>query len=262
MSYRDRGGGGGSRAPRVSLVVRNLPLDIRAEDLRSKFEKYGELKDVYIPRDYYTQRPRGFGFVEFKDTRDAEDAMYSLDRSTINGREISVTFSREGRKTPRDMMKIEARQKGYDDRYDDRRHDDRRHDDRRHDDRRHDDRRRSRSRSPRRRYSRSPRRSRSRSPRRSRERERDRSPREASPRDRSPRDRSPRERSPHELSPRDRDNGREPSRDRSPRERDYERSPRERDYERSPRERSLSRGRSPSPRRESPPRPEAAMEEM
>ncbi|GIL51381.1 hypothetical protein Vafri_7379 [Volvox africanus] len=213
MSYRERGGGGGSRPPRVSLVVRNLPLDIRAEDLRAKFEKYGELKDVYIPRDYYTQRPRGFGFVEFKDTRDAEDAMYSLDRSTINGREISVTFSREGRKTPRDMMKIEARQKGYDDRYDDRRYDDRRHEDRR-----YDDRRRSRSRSPRRHYSRSPRRSHSRSPRRSRSRERER-------------DRSPRER----------------ERDRSPGDEDMGRG---RDDERSP-----SRGRSPSPRRESP-RPE------
>ncbi len=27
----------------------------RAEDLRAKFEKYGEVRDVYLPRDYYTQ---------------------------------------------------------------------------------------------------------------------------------------------------------------------------------------------------------------
>lgn len=26
-----------------------------AEDLRAKFEVFGELRDVYIPRDYYTQ---------------------------------------------------------------------------------------------------------------------------------------------------------------------------------------------------------------
>ena len=30
--------------------------------------------------------------MEFRDNRDAEDAMYALDRSTIGGREISVSI--------------------------------------------------------------------------------------------------------------------------------------------------------------------------
>ena len=34
-------------------------------------EKYGEIRDVYIPSDYYTRKPRGFAFVEFTDSRDA-----------------------------------------------------------------------------------------------------------------------------------------------------------------------------------------------
>lgn len=36
-------------------------------------------------------RARGFGFIEFRDPRDAEEALYHLDRSTFMGREISVS---------------------------------------------------------------------------------------------------------------------------------------------------------------------------
>ncbi|CAA2957308.1 serine arginine-rich SC35-like splicing factor SCL33 [Olea europaea subsp. europaea] len=38
----------------TSLLVRNLRHDCRPEDLRARFGKFGPLKDVYIPRDYYT----------------------------------------------------------------------------------------------------------------------------------------------------------------------------------------------------------------
>jgi hypothetical protein len=37
-------------------------------------------------------RPRGFGFIEFKDQRDADEALYHLDRSDFMGREISVSW--------------------------------------------------------------------------------------------------------------------------------------------------------------------------
>ncbi len=39
---------------RCSLLIRNLPKSIRSEDLRYTAEKYGPVRDVYIPRDYYT----------------------------------------------------------------------------------------------------------------------------------------------------------------------------------------------------------------
>jgi RNA recognition motif-containing protein len=35
-------------------------------------------------------RPKGFGFIEFRDSRDAEEALYHLDRSDFGGREIQV----------------------------------------------------------------------------------------------------------------------------------------------------------------------------
>ncbi|OAE23617.1 hypothetical protein AXG93_4316s1510 [Marchantia polymorpha subsp. ruderalis] len=40
--------------PPTSLLVRNIPRDCRSEDLRLPFERYGVVKDVYLPKDYYT----------------------------------------------------------------------------------------------------------------------------------------------------------------------------------------------------------------
>ena len=50
----------------------------RAVDIREMMEKYGEVKDVYIPTDYYTRRPRGFAFVEFLNADEALEAVTQL----------------------------------------------------------------------------------------------------------------------------------------------------------------------------------------
>ncbi|XP_064466069.1 serine/arginine-rich splicing factor 12-like isoform X2 [Ornithodoros turicata] len=92
-----------SRPPNSSLFIRNVPDGTRPEDLRSLFGKYGPLTDVYVPVDYYTRRPRGFAYVQFEDVRDAEDAMYSLDRTRFYGRELEIEFAQGDRKTPSEM---------------------------------------------------------------------------------------------------------------------------------------------------------------
>jgi len=117
--------------------------------LRSLFGKYGPITDVYIPQDYYTKRHRGFAYIQFEDTRDAEDALHALDQTSFFGRELSVEFARGDRKAPHQMRRRDAPRREDDyrrrDRYDDRRR----------------DRYRSRTRSPRKSYSRSRSRSRS-----------------------------------------------------------------------------------------------------
>uniref|UniRef100_G3MM02 Serine/arginine-rich splicing factor 10 n=1 Tax=Amblyomma maculatum TaxID=34609 RepID=G3MM02_AMBMU len=198
-----------SRPPNSSLFIRNVPDGTRPDDLRSLFGKYGPLTDVYIPVDYYTRRPRGFAYVQFEDLRDAEDAMYSLDRTRFYGRELEIEFAQGDRKTPSEMRGRERMRRTRSP-YGHGRHEDR-------------GRRRSRSRSP---YARdrSPRRSRRHSYSRSRSRDRRRqsySPRRSRSYSRS-RSRSQsshlgskgksRDRSPYEII----DESREKSRSKSP----------------------------------------------
>ncbi|XP_013399253.1 serine/arginine-rich splicing factor 2 isoform X2 [Lingula anatina] len=94
--------GGYGRPPQnvddmASLKVDNLTYRTTPEDLRRSFEKYGDVGDVYIPRDRFTRESRGFAFVRFYDKRDAEDAMDAMDGAIMDGRELRVQMARYGR---------------------------------------------------------------------------------------------------------------------------------------------------------------------
>ncbi|KAA8516951.1 hypothetical protein F0562_017231 [Nyssa sinensis] len=99
---RGRYGGRGRDLP-TSLLVQNLNRDCRPEDLRGPFGEFGPLKDVYLPRDYYTGEPRGFGFVQYIDPADAAEAKYQMDGQILLGRELTVVFAEENRKKPAEM---------------------------------------------------------------------------------------------------------------------------------------------------------------
>ncbi|KAF5467311.1 hypothetical protein F2P56_017146 [Juglans regia] len=88
-----------------SLLVRNIPLDCRPEELRVPFERFGLVRDVYIPKDYYSGEPRGFAFVQFVDSYEASEAQYHMNGQIFAGREISVVLAAETRKRPEEMRR-------------------------------------------------------------------------------------------------------------------------------------------------------------
>ncbi|KAF8396788.1 hypothetical protein HHK36_018420 [Tetracentron sinense] len=101
---RGYGGYGGRREQNNgSLLVRNIPLNCRPEDLRVPFERFGPVRDVYLPKDYYSGEPRGFAFVQFVDPYDATEAQYHMNGQLFGGREITVVLAAETRKRPEDM---------------------------------------------------------------------------------------------------------------------------------------------------------------
>ncbi|GLJ29788.1 hypothetical protein SUGI_0588340 [Cryptomeria japonica] len=92
------------------LLVRNIARQTRPEDLRIPFEKFGMVKDVYLPRNYYSGEPRGFGFVKYANPDDAAEAKHYMNHQVINGREISIVFAEENRKNP-DEMRLKSRKR-------------------------------------------------------------------------------------------------------------------------------------------------------
>lgn len=92
----------------TSLLVRNISYNVRAEELRSLFNRYGEVRDVYIPQDYYTKKARGFAFIEFYNNHDATEAMNALERYEVDGRELNVVFAKDRRKSADEMRTTSA----------------------------------------------------------------------------------------------------------------------------------------------------------
>lgn len=74
----------------TSVKVGNLNPCTTTNSLRIIFQKYGEIGDVYIPRDCFTKKPQGFAFVHFLDKRHAEDAVAVLDEIMVDGLVLRV----------------------------------------------------------------------------------------------------------------------------------------------------------------------------
>lgn len=111
MSFDAGRGGPPTIDGMTSLKVDNLTYRTSVEDLKRLFDKFGDLGDVYIPRDRVHQESRGFAFVRFYEKRDAEDAMDALDKSFYDGREIRVQMAKYGR--PVDPYRPRGRRSNY-----------------------------------------------------------------------------------------------------------------------------------------------------
>ena len=63
--------------------------------MKDAFERFGKVKDVYLPLEHGTRKPKGFGFVEFWNVDDGNEAIAKLVRSSSSGREVGGGFDKE-----------------------------------------------------------------------------------------------------------------------------------------------------------------------
>jgi RNA recognition motif-containing protein len=84
----------------MNIYVSNLPFAVTDEDIRSYFAEYGEVTSAKVIMDKYTNRSKGFGFVEMSDDAAAEKAIAELNGATIEGRQIRVNVARPKEERP------------------------------------------------------------------------------------------------------------------------------------------------------------------
>ena len=72
------------------LFVGNLPFAMTDANLGEIFSAYGNVVATNIVIDKFSNRSKGFGFVEFENAEDATKAMEALNNSEQMGRNIAV----------------------------------------------------------------------------------------------------------------------------------------------------------------------------
>lgn len=78
----------------MNLYVGNLAYAASEDDVREIFSEFGEVKNVTIIRDKFTQQPRGFCFVEMTNSNEGSEAMRELDGASFFERQIRVNEAR------------------------------------------------------------------------------------------------------------------------------------------------------------------------
>jgi RNA recognition motif-containing protein len=78
----------------MNIYVSNLSFAVQDEDLREYFEEYGEVSSAKVITDKFTNRSRGFGFVEMPNDEAAQKAIKELDGAVVDSRTISVTVAK------------------------------------------------------------------------------------------------------------------------------------------------------------------------
>lgn len=78
----------------MNIFVGNLSNDVTEEDLNNLFSEFGQVKEVKIIRDMFSQQTKGFGFVEMPGLADAQKAINGLNTKEVKGKKLVVNEAR------------------------------------------------------------------------------------------------------------------------------------------------------------------------
>ncbi|KAK9450117.1 uncharacterized protein V1518DRAFT_413033 [Limtongia smithiae] len=77
---------------RTKIIIKNLPFEASAKDIRQLFGTFGQLRTVRVPKKF-DKSARGFAFAEFVSAKEAESAMSSLAGVHLLGRRLVLQYA-------------------------------------------------------------------------------------------------------------------------------------------------------------------------
>jgi RNA recognition motif-containing protein len=77
------------------VFVGNLDFNTTKTEVQTLFGEVGQIRDVFLPIDRESGRPRGFAFVEFASDEDAAKAIERFNGYELGGRRLRVNAAEE-----------------------------------------------------------------------------------------------------------------------------------------------------------------------
>lgn len=81
-------------AKQRTVYIGGLDEAVTVAVLRAAFLPFGEVKAVDVPIENVSGKHRGFGFVEFEEAEDAQEAVFNMDNSELFGRTVRCNLAR------------------------------------------------------------------------------------------------------------------------------------------------------------------------
>ncbi len=78
----------------TKLYVGNLSYTTTEDDLRALFAQAGTVTSVTLIKDRYTNRSKGFAFVEMGNQAEAQNAIRMFNSYSLNDRNLTVNVAR------------------------------------------------------------------------------------------------------------------------------------------------------------------------
>jgi RNA recognition motif-containing protein len=84
----------------MNIYVAGLSYSMNDADLANLFAAYGEVTSAKVIMDNYTQKSRGFGFVEMSDVKAGQTAIEELNGKEVEGKTLLVNVAKERTERP------------------------------------------------------------------------------------------------------------------------------------------------------------------
>src|SRR6266508_915072 len=79
----------------AKVFVGNLDFNTTKTEVQTLFSQIGEIRDVFLPMDRESGRPRGFAFVEYTSDEDAAKAIEKFNGYELSGRALRVNAAED-----------------------------------------------------------------------------------------------------------------------------------------------------------------------
>jgi RNA recognition motif-containing protein len=78
----------------MTIYVSNLSFTITDDQLKKVFAPFGEVASAKVMTDKFTNRSRGFAFIEMPDEQQGQKAIDDLNGSNCEGRPMVVNMAK------------------------------------------------------------------------------------------------------------------------------------------------------------------------